>query len=271
MNTNALIALALGAWALLRGKKTAAAAPAASTSAPAKRRVPAKPRSRVVTVPEVVVTPGPDPLAIPMSVTQPVSSTAIPWPAVEQQVLNRPQTQSTKREAIPALNVEKHTGSSPQNELAAMVVRERNWTDPDYWMTAKSVKPDEVEQAKAFISIWQKGKVWFLGPRTFAGRRMYKAIESGGKKAITIWQPKPPFGNEPTQNAAKSAPAVPTLRQGSSGNDVAYLQKLLGLSPQDGKFGPNTKAAVVAFQRARSLTPDGIVGRQTWTALGAFR
>jgi len=270
VNTNMLLALALGAWALLRGKP-AAAAPAPAASAPPRPRLqPAAPApDRVVRVPEVLVT-----APVPLTTTQPVSAKSVPWPQVEEKILNRPATQSTKREAVPAFNISKTATAEPQNEFAAMVTRERNPFDSSYWMPAKKVVPPEVEQAKAYMSIWQKGGVWYDGPRTFAGRRQYRAVEQGGKKAVTIWQAKPPFGNEssaPTR-AATSAPgsSAPTLRQGSQGNDVAYLQKLLGLA-QDGKFGPNTKAAVVAFQKSKKLTPDGIVGRQTWTALGAFQ
>jgi hypothetical protein len=62
-----------------------------------------------------------------------------------------------------------------------------------------------------------------------------------------------------------------TVRQGSTGGDVTHLQELLNQTgaalTADGKFGPRTRAAVVAFQQARQLTPDGIVGPMTWGAL----
>lgn len=65
----------------------------------------------------------------------------------------------------------------------------------------------------------------------------------------------------------------PTLRIGSRGADVVRLQQLLlanGFNPGpiDGIFGSRTQSAVIAFQRSKNLVPDGIVGIQTWTALG---
>ena len=65
----------------------------------------------------------------------------------------------------------------------------------------------------------------------------------------------------------------PTLRMGSRGASVVELQNLLlahGFSPGpiDGIFGSQTQAAVMNFQRSRNLAIDGIVGVQTWTALG---
>src|SRR3989344_7442961 len=57
-----------------------------------------------------------------------------------------------------------------------------------------------------------------------------------------------------------------TLKQGSSGAQVASLQATLGVSA-DGSFGPITRAAVVAFQLANGLVADGIVGPMTGAVL----
>jgi Putative peptidoglycan binding domain len=70
----------------------------------------------------------------------------------------------------------------------------------------------------------------------------------------------------------KAAPAWPTVQNGNSGNRVKAVQYLLnaqnsaGLSV-DGSFGSKTIAAVKAFQTARGLKADGIVGPLTWKAL----
>ena len=64
----------------------------------------------------------------------------------------------------------------------------------------------------------------------------------------------------------------PTLRQGSTGEWVAELQRELTQltfydGPIDGNFGAGTLAAVKAFQSSNKLTADGVVGRNTWSAL----
>ena len=53
-----------------------------------------------------------------------------------------------------------------------------------------------------------------------------------------------------------------TLKMGSKGLDVKMLQKKLG-AKIDGVFGRDTKSAVIAFQLAHLLVPDGIVGPLT--------
>ncbi len=62
------------------------------------------------------------------------------------------------------------------------------------------------------------------------------------------------------------------LQQGSTGPDVIRLQQDLqqlnyysgGI---DGQFGPITKQAVIAFQKAQGFTADGIVDRNIWSEI----
>lgn len=56
------------------------------------------------------------------------------------------------------------------------------------------------------------------------------------------------------------------LRTGARGPSVARLQRALGIA-DDGAFGPETLAAVRAFQRMQGLPVDGVVGARTWAAL----
>lgn len=58
-----------------------------------------------------------------------------------------------------------------------------------------------------------------------------------------------------------------TLRTGDKGQQVRALQKLLGGIAVDGDFGPETRAAVEAYQRQYKLDVDGIVGPKTWAVL----
>lgn len=68
-----------------------------------------------------------------------------------------------------------------------------------------------------------------------------------------------------------TAPTLPTLRKGTKNEHVRTLQKALTSrgfpTAPDGQFGPKTEAAVRAFQKARRLTSDGVVGPRTWAAL----
>ena len=80
--------------------------------------------------------------------------------------------------------------------------------------------------------------------------------------------------NAPMAGITESYPGTP-LRVGSRGPDVTVVQTSLNrigqnypaipkVSPVDGIFGPQTEAAVKAFQQIFSLDPDGIVGRASW-------
>jgi D-alanyl-D-alanine carboxypeptidase (penicillin-binding protein 5/6) len=78
--------------------------------------------------------------------------------------------------------------------------------------------------------------------------------------------------------SGKSLPSEPEiLRIGASGPLVQALQRTLnarlspspGLSP-DGDFGGVTQAALIRFQKSKGLTANGIVGPETWKALGTL-
>ncbi|MGL5059324.1 MAG: peptidoglycan-binding domain-containing protein [Microcoleus sp.] len=70
--------------------------------------------------------------------------------------------------------------------------------------------------------------------------------------------------------------SLPTLARSENpvkNEDVRYLQQFLnkkGYSiATDGMFGPKTEQAVIKFQKQQQILVDGIVGTQTWSALGA--
>jgi peptidoglycan hydrolase-like protein with peptidoglycan-binding domain len=91
------------------------------------------------------------------------------------------------------------------------------------------------------------------------GAQTWAALEGGG-------------GSQPAPTPTPSGSSRPTLRQGARGPDVEYLQGRLdelGYNlTVDGIFGPMTASSVRAFQQANGLSVDGVVGPDTWAALG---
>jgi len=71
--------------------------------------------------------------------------------------------------------------------------------------------------------------------------------------------------------AAQAQASWPVVKSGQRGVDVATVQLLLTAqghaTAADGIFGSGTAAQVKAFQRARGLTADGVVGPKTWAKL----
>lgn len=75
---------------------------------------------------------------------------------------------------------------------------------------------------------------------------------------------------QPEEVLITPPPAV--LKLGYKGPDVVTLQtrlNKLGFScgANDGDFGPRTLEAVKAYQAAKGLVVDGVVGKMTWSAL----
>lgn len=79
--------------------------------------------------------------------------------------------------------------------------------------------------------------------------------------------------NNLTQYDGEVTTVKATVKYGSKGADVTYLQQRLtakgyGVGSIDGVFGKKTLEAVKAYQAENGLTVDGIVGKNTWNALG---
>lgn len=58
---------------------------------------------------------------------------------------------------------------------------------------------------------------------------------------------------------------MPTIRKGSKGKAVKIWQIIIGVSA-DGDFGAKTEKATKEFQKAKGLTMDGVVGKNSWKA-----
>lgn len=105
---------------------------------------------------------------------------------------------------------------------------------------------------------------------------LVKQIMAGEIAPAPISSPAPaPAPKKPKTSAPeKSEPAVlrfdypgqPIKLRSRNSVAVKLVQAALGIT-SDGKFGPQTKGAVEAFQRSKGLVADGIVGQKTWTAL----
>ena len=81
--------------------------------------------------------------------------------------------------------------------------------------------------------------------------------------------------SEPQKEPEKEQTTVnKTIRKGNMGELVKQCQTMLkslgydlGICGVDGDFGAATEKAVRAFQRDHQLAVDGVVGKNTWTAL----
>jgi len=106
-----------------------------------------------------------------------------------------------------------------------------------------------------------------VGPATWA------VIGVHGEETLTpppSALPAPAVHHHSHAAAAAQAPAPESSESqppSFSGSAVERLQHALKL-PVDGEFGPSTEEAVMRLQSRHGLTPDGVVGPETWALLG---
>ena len=90
-----------------------------------------------------------------------------------------------------------------------------------------------------------------------------------GSTAASAETPSAPSGGSSSKTAVASSAS---LREGSTGEAVSALQEKLWYlgyfsGSVNGSFGKDTSEAVMAFQKAKRLTRDGIAGKKTLSAL----
>lgn len=158
------------------------------------------------------------------------------------------------------------------------------------WHPANPVTSAMVSRAFQLLpQLWASGAGTFKTEKTGDRWVVYQAAPTlapdgstrNGVVAFTTWQssssapavarpqvtPGSPLPTDAeTLPASTSTHRYPTLRRGSSGPSVVWLQQQLHI-PADGSFGPGTERAVKAFQAQHGLDPDGVVGTSTWNAL----
>jgi len=125
----------------------------------------------------------------------------------------------------------------------------------------------------AELGYYNGGADGIFGPSTEAAVKAFQRNNSLTADGIAGEQTqRRVYGNSavsaPRPVATANPNAIRTLRIGMEGNDVYSMQvRLIELrylgGVADGVFGPETEAALIAFQRNNNLTPDGVAGSGT--------
>lgn len=125
---------------------------------------------------------------------------------------------------------------------------------------------------------WQKKHKGSMAQFRADVAALFSGKNSPSDTVISKVEPAPEETQKPAQKPQETAQkesvvkAMNTLRKGDRGTQVKVLQWLLSLNGYnvgtvDGIFGANTLKAVKAYQVAKGLDADGVVGKNTWGKL----
>ena len=151
-------------------------------------------------------------------------------------------------------------------------------------IVVKGIKPAEVAKYAESIGVLgiglyegSDGNFVHIDTRTsksfWCGHKQEYRLTFGGENAVMAWQRAARadgfslmvdgiWGKE-CEAVARKALCQKRAIGYKNQNLTKIVQKAVGVTA-DGKFGAGTKKAVISWQRLMGLTPDGIVGYNTW-------
>ena len=133
--------------------------------------------------------------------------------------------------------------------------------------------PNGVFGADTQAAVIAYQKIFNLTPDGVVGRATWNSIH----RTYTAVKKLAELTSEGERVGIGKTPPTTTTRPGDRGENVVQLQFLLNFIAQfdsripsvleTGEYDNQTREAVLAFQRSRGLTADGLVGAGTWRAL----
>lgn len=144
----------------------------------------------------------------------------------------------------------------------------------DRWLTfgqTISVGQEQPGDIALFLGNPSPHHVTFVeGGGKYVGGNQFRA-STGQSDAVTEATFRRPDAIRRAPGSSQQSNVTPVdahseIELGAMGDGVSELQGLLGIEV-DGEFGPDTDAAVRAYQASHGLDVDGVVGVSTWGAL----